>query len=139
MPDRTGRDARLLPLLTHFEQDAGRYLTSGVIIPRSGSRFRGNLSLRTCQLQGADTFGISLHSRGHLWDYQRRAEPRRQDLEVAVVIGMHPAFLIGRSARVSIETDQYDIVGALLGHPLNLVGCKTVDLQVPADAEIDFS
>jgi len=129
-------DASGLPLMVHFEQDAGRYLTSGVIVARDPDHGWGNLSFARMQLAGPRSFGISLHSRGHLWDYQRRAEARGQDLEVAVVIGMHPAFLIGAASRVALEVDEYDIVGALLGHALQVVPCKTVSLNVPADAEI---
>ena len=129
-------DAETLPLLTHFEQDAGRYITSGVSVARDPDHGWGNLSFARMQLKGPRRFGISLHSRGHMWDYLRRSEDRGQDLEVAVVIGMHPAFLVGAASRVGIEVDEYDIVGALMGAPLPVVSCKTVDLQVPANAEI---
>jgi 2,5-furandicarboxylate decarboxylase 1 len=129
-------NAEMLPLMTHFEQDAGRYVTSGVSIAKDPDHGWGNLSFARMQLQGPRQFGISVHSRGHLWDYQRRAEARGQDLELAVVIGMHPAFLIGAASRVGIDIDEYDIAGALLGRPLELVQCKTVDLRVPAQAEI---
>ncbi len=129
-------DAESLPLLAHFEQDAGRYVTAGVIVAKDPDHGWGNLSYARMQLKGPRRFGISLHSRGHLWDYQRRAEARGQALEVAVVIGMHPAFLIGAASRVALETDEYDIVGALMGEPLPVVPCKTVDLCVPAAAEI---
>jgi 2,5-furandicarboxylate decarboxylase 1 len=129
-------DARWLPLMIHFQQDAGRYITSGVIVSNDPDHGWGNLSFARMQLKGPRTFGISLHSRGDLWDYQRRAEARGEALEVAVVIGMHPAFLIGAASRVGIEVDEYDIVGALLGHPLEVVPCQTVDLCVPAGAEI---
>lgn len=129
-------NAELLPLMAHFEQDAGRYITAGVSVAKDPDHGWGNLSFARMQLQGPRQFGISVHSRGHLWDYLQRAEARGQDLELAVVIGMHPAFLIGAASRVGIEIDEYDIVGALLGQPLELVQCKTVDLQVPAQAEI---
>jgi len=129
-------DAGHLPLLTHFQQDAGRYLTSGIIVAKDPDHGWGNLSFARMQLKGPRRFGVSLHSRGHLWDYQRRAEARGEALPVAVVIGAHPAFLIGAASKVGIEVDEYDIVGALLGHPLEVVRCRTVDLCVPADAEI---
>ncbi len=129
-------NAEKLPLMAHFEQDAGRYITSGVIVAKDPDHGWGNLSFARMQLQGPRQFGISVHSRGHLWDYQRRAEAQGRDLEVAVVIGMHPAFLVASASRVGIEVDEYDIAGALLGRPLELVACKTVDLHVPAQAEI---
>lgn len=128
-------DATSLPLMAHFGQDAGRYITSGVVVAKDPDHGWGNLSYARMQLRESRAFGISLHSRGHLWDYQQRAEARGQPLEVAVVIGMHPAFLIGAASRVPIEVDEVDIVGALLGHPVELVPCRTVDLFVPADAE----
>ena len=124
-----------LPLLRHFEQDNGRYITSGVVIARDPDDGRINLSFARMQLQGPTQFGISVHSRGHLWDYQRRAETKNMDLEVAVVIGMHPAYLIGAASRVGMGIDETDIAGALLGEPIKVVACKTVDLRVPADAE----
>jgi UbiD family decarboxylase len=49
---------------------------------------------------------------------------------------MHPAYLLGATSRVPIEVDETAIVGAILGHPLQQVHCKTVALDVPADAEM---
>jgi len=133
-----GKDANAetFPFLTHFRQDGGRYITAGVLISRDPDTGTGNLSFARMQLKGPRRFGISMHSAGHLWDYHRRAEARGEPLSVAVVIGCHPAFLIGAASRVAMEVDEYDIVGALLGHPLAVVRCKTNDLMVPADAEI---
>ena len=129
-------NAEWLPALTHFQQDAGPYITSGVFIAKDPDHGWGNLSFHRMQLKGPRRFGTSLHSRAHLWDYQRRAELQGRALEVAVVVGMHPAYLIAATSRVPIEVDETDIAGAFLGHPLRVVQCKTVDLQVPADAEI---
>ncbi len=128
-------DARRLPLMRHFEQDNGRYITSGVVVAKDPDSGRVNLSFARMQLQGPRQFGISVHSRGHLWDYQRRSEAKGQDLEAAVVVGMHPAYLIGAASRVGMEIDETDIAGALLGRPVEVVPCKTVDLHVPAQAE----
>ena len=121
--------------MRHFEQDNGRYITSGVVVARDPDDGRINLSFARMQLQGPRQFGISVHSRGHLWDYQRRAEAKNMDLEVAVVIGMHPAYLIGAASRVGMDIDETEIAGALLGEPIKVVQCKSVELHVPADAE----
>jgi UbiD family decarboxylase len=48
---------------------------------------------------------------------------------------MHPAYLIGAASRVSMEIDETDIVGALMGRPLPIVSCRTIDVCVPAQAE----
>jgi 2,5-furandicarboxylate decarboxylase 1 len=129
-------DAGALPISRHFAQDAGRYVGGGILVckdPDSGVR---NLSYQRLQLKDGTRFGASLHSRGHIWDYLRRAEARQQNLEVAVVIGAHPAVYLAAGARVAMEMDEYDLAGGLLGEPLDLVRCQTIDVEVPAEAEI---
>ncbi|MCL5075110.1 MAG: UbiD family decarboxylase [Chloroflexi bacterium] len=129
-------DLGKLPILRHFEQDAGRYITSGVVVAKDPDNNVRNLSFHRLQVKGERRLGVSLHSRGHLWDYFRRSEEAGKPLEVAVVIGAHPAVLLAAASKVDMDTDEYDIAGALLGEPLQLVPCETVGLEVPAYAEI---
>jgi UbiD family decarboxylase len=129
-------DAGLLPISRHFQQDAGRYISSGILVCKDPDTGVRNLSYQRLQLKGPDRFGASLHSRGHIWDHLQRAEARGRNLEVAVVIGAHPAVYLAAGAKVAMEVDEYDLAGGLLGKPLDLVRCRTIDLEVPADAEI---
>lgn len=129
-------DATRLPFMKHFEQDAGRYITSGVVVARDPDTRAVNLSFARMQLKGPRKFGISVHSRGHLWDYQRRAEAQGRPLEAVVVIGMHPAYMIAAASRMPLGVDEQEVAGALLGHPLEVVRGVTVDVPVPAGAEI---
>ena len=89
-----------------------------------------------CRSPGPQRLGASLHSRQHTWDYLRRAEKRGQDLPVAIVIGAHPAVMLAGAAKMGIGEDEYDLAGALIGQPLQLVRGCTVDVMVPATAEI---
>lgn len=130
-----GVDAATLPISRHFADDAGRYIGSGVLICKDPDTGVRNLSYQRLQLKGPSRFGASLHSRGHIWEHLQRAEARGQDLEVAVVIGMHPAINLAAAAKVAMEVDEFDIAGALLGAPVPLVKCRTIDVEVPADAE----
>lgn len=129
-------DATRLPFMKHFEQDAGRYITSGVVVARDPDTGAVNLSFARMQLKGPRKFGISVHSRGHLWDYQRRAEAQGRPLDAAVVVGMHPIYLIAAASRMPLGVDEQEVAGALLGHPLQVVRGVTVDVPVPAGAEI---
>jgi UbiD family decarboxylase len=128
-------DAALLPISRHFEGDAGRYIGSGILICKDPDTGVRNLSYQRMQLKGPTKFGASLHSRGHIWEHLQRCEARGKNLEVAVVIGSHPAIYIAAGARVAMETDELEIAGALMGNPVELVKCKTIDVEVPADAE----
>lgn len=129
-------DVTALPIVRHHVQDAGRYVTSGVLVARDPDTKIRNLSFSRLMMKGPTTFGQSLHSRGHPWNFQQRLEARGEDLEVAFVIGAHPALYLGASAKVGMDVDEYDLAGAFLGEPMDLVKCETVDLEVPADAEI---
>lgn len=133
-----GADADLsrLPIPRHFEQDAGAYITAGMIAARDPDTGMGNLAYVRLQVKGPRRMGASLHSRQHTWDYLRRAEMRGQDLPVAIVIGAHPAVMLAGAAKMGIGDDEYDLAGALLGQPLQVVPGCTVDVMVPANAEI---
>lgn len=128
-------DAGALPLSRHFEQDAGRYIGSGILVCKDPDTGVRNLSFQRMQLKAPNRFGASLHSRGHIWDYLQRASARGKNLEVAVVIGAHPAIYLAAAAKAAIDVDEFDIAGALLGRPVELVKCKTIDVEVPAHAE----
>ncbi len=128
-------NAGLLPLSRHFEQDAGRYIGSGILICKDPDTGVRNMSFQRMQLKAPNRFGASLHSRGHIWDNLQRAAARGANLQVAVVIGAHPAIYLAAAARVAADVDELDIAGALLGRPVELVKCKTIDVEVPAEAE----
>jgi UbiD family decarboxylase len=128
-------DLRKLPIMRHFHEDAGPYITNAILVakdPDSGVR---NTSFHRMQLKGSNRLGTSLHSRRHLWNYVQRAEERGHDTPVAIVIGAHPYFTFGALWKGSIATDEYGVVGGLMGAPLEIaMGC-TVPVEVPTDAE----
>jgi UbiD family decarboxylase len=129
-------DLHSLPIPTHFKEDGGPYIGSGIFIakdPDSGAR---NLSIHRLQLKGKNKFGTSLHSRRTLWNWQRVAEERGKPLEVAIVIGPPPIVLVASSWRGPAGQDELEIAGAFAGEPVDIVRCKTVDIEVPAQAEI---
>jgi 2,5-furandicarboxylate decarboxylase 1 len=130
-----GLDAGALPISRHFEKDAGRYIGSGILICKDPDTGVRNLSYQRLQLKGPNRFGASLHSRGHIWEHLQRCAARRRSLEVAIVIGVHPAINLAAGAKVAMEVDELDVAGALLGRPVELVKCKTIDVEVPAQAE----
>ncbi|MFQ5915086.1 MAG: UbiD family decarboxylase [Nitrospinota bacterium] len=129
-------DVTRLPILHHFPQDAGRYLCLGMFLCRDPDTGISNLSYHRMQMKGPDRFGVSLHSRGHPWDFFRRQEERGKSLEVAIVIGAHPALHVAAGAEVGMDVDEIAVAGALLGSPVEMVPCKSLELEAPANAEI---
>src|SRR5213594_439866 len=88
------------------------------------------------QLKGRNRMGVSLHSRRRMFEYQRRAEAKGQALPCAVVLGLHPLVSMGSLAYPPPDVGKFEVVGGLLGEPLEIAPCATVDVQVPATAEI---
>lgn len=125
-----------LPIVTHNEKDGGPYITAGAMVvkdPETGIR---NVGVYRHMLHGRNKLGIHMAEVSHvnlIWEkYLKRGLP----MPVAITIGHHPAFYLGVLSFVPFGVDEYEVVGGLMGEPLELVKCKTVDLEVPARAEI---
>ena len=133
----TGADVDLgyLPVMKHFEQDAGAYITYAVVIAEDPDTGVRNASFHRMQVKDRTRMGTSLHSRRHLWNYVQRNDQRGRDTPIAIVIGSHPLITFGGLWKGSIEIDEYAIIGGLLGEPLEIVRGRTVPIDVPAQAE----
>lgn len=130
-------DLSTLPVLTHFQEDAGPYITAGIVVAKDPDTGIRNASFHRCQIKDRNTMGISLHSRRHLWDYQRRAEAKGKNLEIAIAIGCHPLILFGTGLwKGPIDSDEFYVAGGFLGEPLEIIRCETLNLDVPARTEI---
>ena len=134
----TGTDVDLgkLPIMRHFECDAGRYITNGVIIARDPDTGVRNASFHRMQQRGAAHLGTSLHSRRDLWNYMSRADERGEDLPIVIVIGAHPTLMFGALWKGPIATDEYEVVGGMMGVPLEISKGLTVPVEAPIHAEI---
>ena len=129
-------DLGRLPMLVHFEQDAGPYLTAALVVardPHSGIRTVG---YHRMQLKGPRKMGISLHSRRRMYEYFRRAEEQNRPLEVAICLGVHPILSLGALSLPPADVDKFDLVGGVLGEPVELAPCRTVQLEVPRWSEV---
>lgn len=127
-------DLTCLPIPKFYAQDGGRYLTAGLLVARNPDLpDEVNLTYARMVLKGRSDLGVSLHSRGHTWQYFERSKAAGEPLDIAVIIGAHPALYLAAAAKI---TNEYHTAGALIKEPIELVGCETVDLPVPSRAEI---
>jgi len=125
---RTNPDLDQLPILHHFQDDGGKYITSGVVVakhPRHGQnldfhrcmQFSGNeMAMRVVAGRHFDTFLNDLH-----------------EMDVALCVGCPPNVLAAAATSIEIGIDELAIANSL--EPLDVVHAKTVDLYVPAQAE----
>jgi UbiD family decarboxylase len=116
--------------------DNAPYLSSAHYItkdPETGVQNAGNYR---GMFKGAAKVAVQFSPHGadgavHWEKYKRRGE----HCPVAIVVGGPPVLAYTAVQRIPIELDEMAVAGALVGAPLRLVRCKTVDLEVPADAE----
>lgn len=134
----TGKDVDLgkLPIMLHFACDAGRYITNGIVIAKDPDTGVRNASFHRMQVKGKNRLGTSLHSRRHLWNYVRRSEERGEDVPVTVVIGGHPTLTFGALWKGPITTDEYEVIGGMMGTPLEIAPGITIPIEAPIHAEI---
>jgi 4-hydroxy-3-polyprenylbenzoate decarboxylase len=126
-------DLGRLPIQTCWPGDAGPFITLPAVItkdPRTGTR---NVGMYRMQVLDRNTTAMhwQIHKDG-------RADYLATDgrIEVAVALGLDPVTTYTASAPLPKHIDELMLAGFLRGEPVQLVKGKTVDLDVPANAEI---
>ena len=124
-----------LPVLTHFERDAGAYITSSVISARSPEGKVENVSIHRLQVLDDNHLAIRLVPR-HLYNMWKTAKEKKENLDVAITIGTHPAVMLAAASPVSFGTSEFGIANAFLSNKMHLIKCENVNAYAPAEAEL---
>src|SRR5215471_445952 len=125
-----------LPVLQCWPGDAGRFITYGMVLTQSPSTKRRNLGLYRLQVFDDGHTGMHWQSmkggRGHYWEAEQQGKP----LEVAVIIGADPILMMSSILPLPEDVDEIGFAGFLRGKSVPMMHCKTIDLTVPANAEL---
>jgi len=135
---KKGKDVNILdlPQITHHENDVGPYVTGAIAIAKDPITQEINASFNRLMVKSKDTYGIHLTEGKHLWNFYKNAEALGKPLEVAFVIGNHPCWSLGALHISSGKEDEIEVMGSLLQEPIAMAPCETLDLRIPANAEI---
>ncbi|MBM2818431.1 MAG: menaquinone biosynthesis decarboxylase [Nitrosarchaeum sp.] len=127
-----------IPILKSWPNDAGRFITLGLVAtkhPETGIR-----NLGVYRIQIVDSTHALMH-----WQKHKRgahhgeiAKEKGEKIEAAIIIGCEPATIFSSIAPVPEGLDKYLFAGITRRKGIKTVKCKTVDLEVPANAEIIF-
>jgi len=129
---------KMFPVPTSHEKDASSFITAGMFVVRDPETGHSHMAVRRFQVHKGNIINalISAHSpalREQFAEFEKMNKP----LECAVVLGYDATFLLASqigSRRYGLN--KYEVDSALRGEPLELVKCHSVDLEVPAYAEI---
>jgi 2,5-furandicarboxylate decarboxylase 1 len=128
-------DLTRLPIPVMHEKDGGPYLTSGVVVAKD-PEFGRNAGVYRLMYRGPRHTSIDMVSHSDLRTFYRRSLERREPLPIAIALGTHLNELMAAGYGAPLGVDEFAVAGGLHGQPVDLVRCRTVDLEVPANAEI---
>jgi 2,5-furandicarboxylate decarboxylase 1 len=134
---RTGDAVNLLEIPAHLagERDAGPFIASGLAVTKDPDTGARNMSFHRLQVKGRNKTGALIVPRHTFRNFQKN-ETKGLPTPIAFVIGHHPLMYMAAATTVPYGVDEFEVAGGFLGEPVKLVKCETVDLEVPADAEI---
>src|SRR5262245_9720894 len=121
-----------IPVLTCWPSDAGRFITLPCVFTRDPLTGARNVGMYRLQIFDDRTLGMHWQTHKGGAEHERRATQR---IQVAVSLGGDPALTYAASAPLPPGVDEVVFAGWLRGSGVEMVKCRTVDLEVPAQAE----
>jgi len=122
-----------LPVLTCWPGDGGRYITLPAVFTRDPVTGARNVGMYRLQVFDDRTLGMHWQTHKGGAEHEHRATSR---MPVAIALGGDPALIYAASAPLPPGIDEVVFAGWLRGSGLDLVRCRTNDLEVPAQAEV---
>jgi 4-hydroxy-3-polyprenylbenzoate decarboxylase len=135
---REGENASLtfLPILTCWPGDGGPFITLPMVFTKDPETQRRNVGMYRMHVYGPQITGMHWHihkvGARHFAEYEKRKEK----MPIAIALGADPAITYAATAPLPEDFDEMIFAGFLRKAPVEMVQCKYVDLQVPADSEI---
>jgi 2,5-furandicarboxylate decarboxylase 1 len=126
---------QLLPFIKAGLDDGGRYLQPAFVSkdPETGVR---NLGVYRVMALAGNRCIVNIRRESGIGMQFERAERKNQPFPVAIVIGAHPDIYAAGCTKMPVGMDELGLAGAIRRQPVDIVKCKTVDLEVPACASI---
>jgi 4-hydroxy-3-polyprenylbenzoate decarboxylase len=116
--------------------DGGPFLTAPYVVTKDPETGIANVGTYRCMIKGPDKTGISVSPAQHIGIHFHKCQEKGIPLPAAIVLGCSPAIGLASIAKVGYDRNEYAVAGSLAGAAISLVKCETVDLEVPARAEI---
>lgn len=129
-------DLSLLPIIHHHELNSGKYVTIGCMICKDPDTGIPNVGVYRHEVKGKDKLGCQINPANHGAYIARRHAELGKPMEVIICIGHHPAMVLAACCRGSLDMNELEVMGGLLEEPVEVVLGETVDIPVPAYAEI---
>jgi len=125
-----------LPIVSHFEKDAGPFITSSTVYVKDQENGNQNSSVHRMLLLNNSQMAIRMVEGRHLHKCFVYAKEHKEDLKINVVVGVHPALNIAAAYQAAYGIDEITIANYLLNGNLKLAKNNYSDLMIPKHSEI---
>jgi 4-hydroxy-3-polyprenylbenzoate decarboxylase len=125
-----------LPVLKCWPDDGGRFITLPLVITRDPQTGIHNIGMYRVQVFDGRTAGMHWHIHKDGATHYRDAEIEGRRLPVAIALGADPAIIYSATAPLPPIVGELMFAGFLRRQSVEVVRCRTIDLEVPAQAEI---
>lgn len=130
-------NVNLLPALKCWPMDAGRFITLPLVITQDPLTGRRNVGTYRMQIFDDKTTGLHWQTHKVGAEHYRKGEIQsKRQFDVAVALGGDPVTIWTGGLPLPPAMDEISASGIIRGEPVEMVKCITVDLEVPAQAEI---
>ena len=136
--DRCGLDALPIPISTPGF-DCAPYLTATNCITKDPLNGIQNMGTYRAGLKASDRLAVRMVVRpggAEGYVHWKKWKEQKKPMPCAIVVGCPPAVNFMSPQKLQMGVDEIDIAGGLVGAPINVTKCKTIDLTVPAESEL---
>ena len=134
--ENCSNDLNELPIITHFEKDAGPYITSSIVFAKDLEKRTQNSSTHRLLKIDDKNMVIRMVEGRHLHKCYCSAVEHGEDLKVAITIGVHPAVSIAAAYQAAYGLDEMLIANSLLDGELTVSKNHYSQLYIPTYSEI---
>ncbi len=129
-------DLDLLPIIQHNEFDAGYYIDAAPLVMKERGSGEYNAGIYRHQKQGKNQLGVMINPANHGNYVRAEYEDHDEPTPCYLVIGHHPALFISAVAKIPGVGKEIEVAGSFMGEAMDMVPAETIDMMVPARAEI---
>ncbi len=130
-------DLQSFPALRCWEGESGRFITSGIVVTET-EQGRSTGELMPVEILGPGTLQLHWNPKGTTFSSWKAHAADRRPLPLAIAVGGDPLLAYAASLPLPSWMDFWYFTGVLRNESINLVRARSIDLHVPADAEIVF-
>ena len=134
--ENSSKDISILPIVTHFQNESGPFITSSILYARNQEKKSQNSSFHRLMPIGKNQFSIRMVEGRDLHRTFMFAKNHGEDLPVAITIGVHPAISIASAFQAEWGKNELEIANSLLNNKLTLTKCPGTGFLIPSTAEI---